>query len=279
MGTSGEDNQAAPYDEFVFTTGDELWDRLHQAHRRFAALLSVTPHKTQIKNSDWNAGDVAAHLLTLLRRYTGGGFETGAGLSIDGAGVADLNAAEIAELHMLSVAEVLDQVWQELADLEKRFPRTLDLHQQFPFHGGQQMDGAAALGNLIGEFLIHGRDVALARRKTWRIGSRNAALALNVGMQVAPAYVASGAPGDLKVEIRTPETNPWIFDLVDGDLSSRRAAKGEPVDVKVFGRAEPLLLNFYGRMGIGTATLHGLTVVGGRRPWRITRLPASFVAP
>ncbi|HET6151781.1 MAG TPA: hypothetical protein VFE15_02435 [Marmoricola sp.] len=266
------------YDEFVFTTGDELWDRLHQAHRRFSALLSVTPAATRLAGSEWTAGQVAAHLLTVLRRYTSGAVASGVGLSPDGAGVADLNSAELEELREMTVAEVLDQVWQELAELESQFPRSLDLHRPFPFHAGQQMDGAAALGNLISEFLLHGRDVALARRKIWKIGSRNAALSLNIGMQAAPGYVVPGAP-DLKVEIRTPETNPWVLDLVGGRLTSRLAMKHEPVDVRVFGRTEPLLLNLYGRMPITTATLHGITVIGGRRPWRLTRLPSAFSNP
>ncbi|HEX4190864.1 MAG TPA: hypothetical protein VHZ06_07685 [Marmoricola sp.] len=266
------------YDGFVFTTGDELWDRLYQAHRRFATLLSVTPSATRLAGSDWTAGEVAAHLLTVLRRYTSGAVASGAGLSPDGAGVADLNSTELEGLSEMTVAEVLDQVWQELADLETQFPRSLDLHRAFPFHAGQQIDGAAALGNLISEFLLHGRDVAVARRKIWKIGSRNAALSLNIGMQAAPGYVAPGAR-NLKIEIRTPETNPWVLDLVDGELTSRLAVAHEKVDVRVFGRTEPLLLNIYGRMSIGSATLHGITVIGGRRPWRLARLPGAFTNP
>lgn len=267
------------YDEFVYTTGDELWDRIHQAHRRFAALLSVTPGKTTIRGSDWNASQVAGHVLTVLRRYTQRDLYSTEGLSEHGSDVVEQNATELAELEMISVAEVLDQVWQELADIEKKLPRTIDLHETLPFHGGVKIDAAGALGNLIGEFLVHGRDVALARGKHWKIGSRNAALALTVGLQAAPAYVSPDAPGDLKLEIRTPESNPWLLDLVDGELTSRRAARRERVDVRVYARAEPLLLNLYGRFGIARATLHGTTLIGGRRPWRVARLEASFLKP
>lgn len=274
MSTTG----APTYDEFVFTTGDELWDRVHQAHRRFAALLSVTPHRTQIPGSDWTAGEVAGHVLTVLRRYTRRDLTSTDGLSPEGIGVRDQNAVELEELGSLSVAEILDQVWQEVADVEKRLPRTMDLHERFPFHGGQEMDGAAALGNLIGEFLLHGRDVAKARGKQWKIGSRNAALAMSVGLQAAPGYVVDGAD-DLKIELRTPETNPWVLDLVNGELTSRRAVPGESVDVRVFARAQPMLLNLYGRIGIPRATLLGTLVVGGRRPWRIARLPSTFLVP
>jgi len=270
---------AAPYDELVFTTGDELWDRIHQAHRRFAALLSVTPPQTQIPGSDWTAGEVAGHLLTVLRRYTQRDLTSSEGLSPDGSGVRDQNAVELEELGAYSVAEVLDQVWQELADVETKLPRTMDLHQRFPFHGGQEIDAAGALGNLIGEFLVHGRDVALARGKQWKIGSRNAALALTVGMQVCPGYLSTDAPGDLKVEIRTPETNPWVIEVVDGAATSRLAVPGESVDVRLYGRAQPLLLNLYGRIGLVRATALGTVITGGRRPWRFTRLPATFVAP
>jgi len=275
MATTG----ATTYDELVFTTGDELWDRIHQAHRRFAALLSVTPHKTQIRGSDWTAGEVAGHLLTVLRRYTQRDLTSSEGLSPDGSGLRDQNAVELEELGAYSVAEILDQVWQELADVEKKLPRTMDLHQKFPFHGGQEIDAAGALGSLIGEFLVHGRDVARARGKQWKIGSRNAALALTVGMQVCPGYVSEDAPGNLKVEIRTPETNPWIIDVVDGQATSRLAVRGEAVDVRLYGRAQPLLLNLYGRIGLAQATALGTVITGGRRPWRVSRLPSTFLAP
>lgn len=272
-------NTTGAYDELVYTTGDELWDRIHQAHRRFAALLSVTPGKTALRGSEWTAGEVAGHVLTVLRRYTRRDLDSPEGLSEHGSAVAGQNAAELAELGQYSVAEVLDQAWQELADIEQRLPRTMDLHETFPFHGGLKIDAAAALGNLLGEFLVHGRDVALARGKTWRIGSRNAALALTVGLQAAPAYVHPDAPGDLKVELRTPETNAWILDLADGELTSRRALRRERADLRIYGRTEPLLLNLYGRMNLATATAHGLTVIGGRRPWRLTRLPQTFLKP
>lgn len=267
------------YDEFVYTTGDELWDRVHQAHRRFAALLSVTPGKTEIKDSEWNVAEVAGHLLTVVRRFSKRDLHTRDGLCERGAEVTLLNDEEIAELGHYSVAEVLDRTWQELDDLEKKLPRNADLHQRFSYHGGQQVDTVGALGLVIGEFLLHGRDVARARGKQWKIGSRNAAMAIAGSLQLAPAFVAPDAPGDLKLVVRTPESNPWVLDLVDGELTSRRAGRGEAADVLVYARTEPLLLNLYGRFGIARATLHGTTIIGGRRPWRLVRLPRTFFVP
>lgn len=267
------------YDEFVFTDGNELWDRLHQAHRRFAALASITPAKHPIPGSDWTAGQVATHLLTAVRRYTQRDMTSAVGLAEDVGEITALNDAEMAAYTGIGVAEVLDLLWQELADLEKQIPRTTDLHQSYPFHGGQPIDVAGWLGNLIGEFLVHGRDVARSRGKTWLIGSRNAALAMNLGVQALPGFVSPDARGDLKLEIRTPQSSPWVFDLADGVLTSRRADRREPVDVKVFARTEPLLLNMYGRIGMPTMTAHGAIVIGGRRPWRITRLASSFQTP
>ncbi len=275
MSTSGGNT----YDEFVFTTGDELWARIHQAQRRFAALLSVTPGRTRIPGSDWTATEVAGHLLTVLHRYTQRDLSSTVGLSPDPDGVAGINSVELRDLDPGNQAQILDRVWQELSDLERIIPRTADLHQRYPFHSGQELDVAGWLGNLIGEFLIHGRDVARAQQKTWKIGSRNAALALNVVVQAAPGYLSPDAPGDLKLEIRTPETNPWVIDLADGELTSRRARRRESVDVRVLARPEPLLLNLYGRIGIPEATVRGTTVIGGRRPWRVTRMGRSFVTP
>lgn len=275
MATTG----AARYEGFVSTSADELWDRVYQAQRRFAGLLSVTPGNTPVPGSAWTAGDVAGHVLTVLRRYTRRDLTSTEGLSPTGAGVAAQNASELARLETSSVAETLDQIWQELDAIEEKLPRTMDLHEQFPFHGGQTMDGAGALGNLLGEFQVHGRDVARARGKKWKIGDRNAALALTIAVQTAPAYVAPDAPGDLRLAIRTSETAPWVLDLANGVLTSRPAVRREVVDVRLLARPEPLLLNLYGRIGIPQATLRGITVSGGRRPWRVTRLGSSFLAP
>lgn len=274
MATTG-----AAYDEFVFTTGDELWDRVHQAHRRFAALLSVTPGKTELKDSDWNAAQVAGHVLTVLQRYTQRDLTSREGLSEDAAAVGQQNEDELAALGQVSVAEILDRIWQQLADIEKLLPRDADLHQRFPFHGGAEIDVVGALSNLVGEFLMHGRDVALARGKQWRIGSRNAAFILATGMQVVPAYVSPDAPGDLKVLIRTPETNAWILDLVDGELTTRKAGHRERPDISLYARTEPLALNLYGRFGLARTTVHGAALIGGRRPWRLARLPQTFLKP
>ncbi|MES1169510.1 MAG: hypothetical protein ABUL47_02360, partial [Leifsonia sp.] len=120
------------YDELVYTTGDELWDRIHQAHRRFAALLSVTPAKHPIPGSQWTAGEVATHVLTVLRRYTRRDLSDPAGLSGDREELADRNAAELAVYQDVSVREIVDLLWQELADLEHVLPRTTDLHRTFP---------------------------------------------------------------------------------------------------------------------------------------------------
>lgn len=270
---------AGVYDEFVYTDGDELWDRVHQAHRRFAALLSVTPGRHPIPGSAWTAGEVAGHLLTVLRRYSRRDLSSPLGLSPSFEELGDLNDAELDGLGPTSVGDILDQIWKELADIELLLPRDSDLHQLYPFHGEQQLDAAGWLGNLIGEFLVHGRDVARSRGKPWQIGSRNAALILNFGVQVAPGTVSPDYPGDLKLEIRTPQSNSWIFDLQEGELTSRRAERGEAVDVRVLSRTEPLLLNRYGRIGIPTMTVRGATVIGGRRPWRLARLPSSFLTP
>ncbi len=278
MASSTGAKNGKAYDEFISTTGDELWDRLHHAHHRFAALLSMTPSRTRIPGSDWTARDVAGHLLTVLRRYTRRDLSSPEGLSADVDAIAVMNADALEALELIGVAEILDQVWQELAELEAKLPRTADLHQKFPFHSGQQLDVAGWLGNLTGEFLLHGRDVARARGKTWKLGSRNAALVLNVAMQVSPGYVVPGAR-DLKLGLRTSESNPWILDLVDGKVTSRPAGRREPVDVLLRSPTQPLLLNMYGRIGFARTATLGTTVIGGRKPWRIVRLPGAFDSP
>lgn len=267
------------YDGFVRTDGDQLWDRIRAAHARFAEVAGSVPPDLRADGSDWTAQQVTAHVLTVLRRYTERDFSNPTGLSDDAGEVARQNAVELAPWAAVPVVVLLDDISATLDRLEAVFPRSSDLHQVFPFHGGQQLDGAAALGNLIGEFLLHGRDIARAARVRWPVDGHDAALVLNLGMQVSPGFVAPDGPGDLKVEVRTPHSRPWILDLADGELESRPRVKGEPVDVRMYGRSQAILLNLYGRIGIVGATFRGTTVIGGRRPWRLARLPKAFVQP
>ena len=159
-------------------------------------------------------------------------------------------------------------------------PRDLDLHQKIPFHGGQELDGAGALGNLIGEFLVHGRDVAPARGKHWKIGSRNAALAIDAGTAGRARLRSPGRTG------RPQAGDPHPGDERLGARPRRRRADqpqggsgAKPADVRIYARAEPLLLNLYGRFGLARATLHGTAVIGGRRPWRVRPTAATFLTP
>lgn len=267
------------YDGFVRTGGDDLWDRLRIAHVRFADLAVSVDPAGPAENSTWNARQVVAHVLTVLHRYTERDFTSADGLSADPAGVATMNEAELAALDGVKIADLLDRIAAELDRVEQIFPRDTDLTRRYPFHGGITLDGAAAIANLMGEFLLHGRDVARGAGRSWPLDAQDAALVLNVGVQVGPAFVAPDAPGDLSVQLRTPRTRPWTIAVRDGVATSEASVPGAPVDVRMYGRPQAFLLNLYGRVGIPGATLLGSTIIGGRRPWRVTRLPRTFLKP
>ena len=164
-------------------------------------------------------------------------------------------------------------------DVPVMLPPTLDLHVRYPFHGGVFIDAAGGLSNLVGEFLIHGYDIARAAGRPWAIEARDALLIMNGVLQISPAYAEPGATGPLKICLRSRGAADWVLDFNGGRLDSRAAAPGEAADVVMRAPAETLLLVFYSRIGTLASLRGGMLVTGGRRPWRIATLAKHLQKP
>lgn len=258
------------------TTHAELTDRTRVAYARTRAVLEATDPELRPPGGGWSCHEVAAHLLTVLCRYTHRDFTEAAGLSAHVSELAAQNDAELAAVRGLSHGELLHRLNTEFADYAARTP--LPLAQSFPFHGGASIDGAGAASNLIGELLLHGFDVARAARLPWPITERDAVLVLNGALQVASAWVNTAtAPTALDVAIHVRGGTPQLFHFADGDLqiSDRHQGDRRP-DAVVHGPAGAVLLLFYGRITLPGAIRRGVIVTGGRRPWTGLRLSSFF---
>jgi uncharacterized protein (TIGR03083 family) len=257
-------------------TEAELDERTTVAFRRTVALLRDVDPQQRLAFGDWTARDVAAHLLTVQRRYTRRDFRSESGLSAAPQGLTAQNGSELAELGDEPMGRILDS-------LEAEFPEFLQgnlaLHDRFPFHAAQTIDGIGARANWLGELVMHGYDVARAAKVKWPFDQRNSVLQLHAGLQVAPGWLDSekAAGVRLTVAMHVPGTTAQLFEIADGRCEVRDAASGDHPDAVIRSRATPLLLLFFGRLSLPKAVSRGLLVTGGRRPWRGAALSSLFL--
>ena len=131
----------------------------------------------------------------------------------------------------------------------------------------------APLRCLLGEFEIHGRDIARALGHRWTIAPAHARLILDGAAPVMPGLVnpatAAGHTATYELRIRGGTTHFWAFR--DGQFSIVDELRRPDVVLS----ADPVacLLVFYGRRSQWPEILRGRMLAWGRRPW----LAVSFV--
>lgn len=263
------------YELFIATDAAELWARIEADAQRFFDLVRSVPPDLPLKDSSWTTREVVGHLLTVIRRYT-----QGPTLGETPRDVDRINDEELAALGSVPCAELLDQLERELKLARELYPpEGLDLHMKVSFHGGVQIDFTAALSNVIGELLVHGLDLAAAAGRPWSLDDRDALLILNGVLQILPAYAVRATHHSLRVRLSVPGGRPWLLDFDRGELTSAPADEGAPSDVVIRVPAPTLALTLYSRLSTAAAVRGGMRVVGGRRPWRIARLPRLVERP
>jgi hypothetical protein len=233
----------ADYELFTATTAHELWERIDVAAHRFTGLLEQVSPDLPVRDSAWSARDVAAHVLTVVRRYT-----QGPTLGDTPRDVDRINRDELAAVGDASCDDLLADLRAELKLARELFaPEQLDLHVRIPFHGGAQVDLAAALSNVIAEFLVHGYDVACSADRPWPLDERDCVLILNGVVQIVPAYANRSATASLRVKLVVPGAREWLLAFDRGQLASAPAEGDDPVDVVVRASARSAVLALYGR--------------------------------
>lgn len=142
---------------------------LEEAHTRGFALVSDYTDRflagisamdadalsTAVPGLDWTVGQVVAHLQSVYERYT-----TDLERSSTLRALAEQNAADVARLG-LDVPGAVSSIRDQLTVLEAVLDH-IEPGRLFPFHAGQRVTMAGGWGNLLGELLAHGEDIARA---------------------------------------------------------------------------------------------------------------------
>ncbi len=248
-------------DDFVVTTAEELHDRIDHAHQRFAAVVGGVPADLPV--GMWRAHDVVAHVLNVINRYND--FDPGR-LAAGPRGVDEINQRELEALDGHSVDELLACLGDEMTRFRGHWGpgAGIPLDTALPFHGGATIDFQSALTNVIGEFLVHGLDVARADGQPWTIDDRDGALLCGFATQLLPYYVRGTNVLDLIIDFRLDGVGPWVLDVSGPRARSRRPEPGEHPDLVVAGAAVPAALLVYSRVDLSGAEAAGLHVSSPR---------------
>jgi len=155
-----------------------------------------------------------------------------------------------------------------------------DHQPAFRFHGGGMIRADTALGVLLGEFLIHGRDIAEALGRAWWIDRHDAALVIDAVQPILPGWVdpggAKGLSATFDLRIRGAGAYTWTFE--DGRLEVR---PGSPLkaDCRISADAPAFLLVMYRRQSQWRPIFRGRLAAWGRRPWLALNLADKFYKP
>jgi uncharacterized protein (TIGR03083 family) len=134
------------------------FEAVREQSRRFTEYLSTLDPAslaTPVPGLDWTVGETVAHVESVYLRYT-----VDLTRAASPAGVAAQNADDIARLGV-DVERAIATIDEQVARLARIVDRVAP-GQLLPFHSGQMTTLAGGWGNLLGELLAHGDDVARA---------------------------------------------------------------------------------------------------------------------
>jgi uncharacterized protein (TIGR03083 family) len=222
----------------VDPTRADVMDALRASSGRFIELVeSLGPDDAvrPVPRLEWNVGETVAHVLTVVRR----GFADRR-RSASAATTADLNQLvldETPERDLPALATMLREDVHTALDLV--FPK-IDDDRLFPFHGGVETTMTPALRIVLGEYVIHGYDVAKAADRPWTITEAEAALL--VPGELLGAWVRPDAPEEA-YELRLGSLPPIRFDIGPGRLRVSEGTGGGVITMDLLA----FVLAFYGR--------------------------------
>lgn len=244
------------------------------ALKRFTGLVSSVDPSLQLPTSDWDASDVAAHVLIVARALEGYlGAEREPVLDI--TDVPGSNARVLAERPERDI----ERLSVELEIATAGFFRNSDHAtgtDPASWHGMDVTVGTV-YGIYLGELLLHGRDVALAAGRPWPISRSDATMIFEGAAAVAHGFLDEEKVQGLRAAYEvTLRGGPRLtFAFADGTLTVTPGSSARP-DCRVSADPRSLVLVVYGRSSQWAQIARGALFAYGRRPWLALRFAGLF---
>jgi uncharacterized protein (TIGR03083 family) len=259
----------------------EVATALQESADSLAALAGAV-HDVQRRvpaSPAWTIHDAFAHVSTVVPRYAQGPEGQGDWVP-DARELSGLNAKQLQALAFVELPVLVETIHASLRDLLRQIQAYGARPPSFHFHGGSRVPADVALGILLGEFLIHGRDIAQAIGYPWTIRPHHAALVIQGVTPILPGWVNPERAGRLTatfdVRLRHAPRSLWSF--VNGQLAVNPRPAPRP-DVHLISDPAAFLLVMYRRESQWTYILRGRMLAYGRKPWLALSLADRFHRP
>jgi len=258
---------------------DQYADALADVGERLAALMdTATRMDLPVKGLEpWTVGDLLVHVALLPSFYAGK--DERFAYTPDAASMPETNKANLELATDVKPGEAAALLRTTLPDLLTLL-RTTDPSLRRPAHASAELTLPELAGVGLGEWVVHGLDLARTLDRPWAIEADHAALVLKGAEALLPHWVDSARAKrfntDVEIRLRTGTRHRWSF-KPDG-LTVDPEGPWKP-DVVV--RADPvaLMLVFYGRISQWSAIARGKILATGRKPWRALKLSSNFLPP
>ncbi|WP_067537237.1 maleylpyruvate isomerase family mycothiol-dependent enzyme [Nocardia crassostreae] len=258
---------------------DTVGRALRVAARRFADVVAAAPDpEREVRGTPgWSIIDVAGHVAAEPVRYR----ELALGRGTWPARAADLPGFNAEQIRALDSRDPRELARRVVAGTEA-FIETLDGFAGEPrtmmFDGDQRIRADRARGTLLGEFVVHGYDIARTLGKPWAIDPAHVPIIMDGLNQVIPGWVnpALAHRHTATYEYRLRGFSRYVYRFDDGHLT---VDPPDPGSVDAYISADPvtaLLLN-YGRISQWTPALTGRVLTWGRKPWLAAGFACRFL--
>ena len=246
--------------------------------RRLVRLLeAVSDPQAPTRGLTWTLGETSLHIAggpAFYADYAGGRAQPEPTIDL-GPVFAQRMAAQPERTPSLLARQLEANTRRYLAETAE-LPAT----HPVPFFGGVTIELAAQSAILLGEFVIHGLDVARSIGRPWPIETAHARLIIAAVTALLPRYVnqANAREFTATYQIRL-RGGPSFLVRFDRGMATVGPPQPGAADSRLTVDPVTFLLVVYGRRSQWPGIHRGQLVAWGRRPWLGPRFQRLFVRP